>query len=76
MNLAPHVTVGSCGAGEGTLHQFRELGLDIDALEVVLLTHHHGDHIFGLPGLVAARYERQCDLGCASPHVVCRSELC
>ena len=56
-----------CGAGEGTMHQFRELGLDVGSLEVVMLTHHHGDHIFGLPGLIAARYERQLDLGCVFP---------
>eukprot|EP00892_Ulva_mutabilis_P000983 jgi/Ulvmu1/10886/UM007_0062.1 len=46
-------------AGEGTLTQFQAVGLDLTRLASVCITHHHGDHCFGLPALVQARHELQ-----------------
>lgn len=40
--------------GEGTQRQMRRQGLSFEALTTIFITHHHGDHIFGLPGLLAS----------------------
>ena len=37
--------------GEGTQRQFRKAKLNPCKLNKVLITHWHGDHVFGLPGL-------------------------
>ena len=37
--------------GEGTQLQFRKAGLNMNKITRILLTHRHGDHTFGLPGL-------------------------
>ncbi len=37
--------------GEGTQRQFRRAGLSISKITRILITHFHGDHTFGLPGL-------------------------
>lgn len=40
--------------GEGTQHQIlRSAGLSLGQLSRVFITHMHGDHLFGLPGLLA-----------------------
>jgi ribonuclease Z len=42
--------------GEGTQHQFlRVPHLKLNQIERVFFTHLHGDHLFGLPGLLASR---------------------
>jgi ribonuclease Z len=42
--------------GEGTQHQIlRAPGVRLSQLEHVWVTHLHGDHVFGLPGLLASR---------------------
>jgi ribonuclease Z len=38
--------------GEGTQRQFKIAGLNICKITRILLTHWHGDHVLGLPGLL------------------------
>ena len=40
--------------GEGTQHQFLRSDLRLSQLRRVFITHMHGDHVFGLPGLLAS----------------------
>ena len=47
--------------GEATQHQLMHAGLKASRIERVLITHLHGDHCYGLPGLLAciAIHERR-----------------
>ncbi|WP_320667074.1 ribonuclease Z [Prochlorococcus sp. MIT 1307] len=40
--------------GEGTQHQFLRSNLRLSQLRRVFISHMHGDHVFGLPGLLAS----------------------
>ncbi len=40
--------------GEGTQHQFLRSDLRLSQLRRVFISHMHGDHVFGLPGLLAS----------------------
>lgn len=40
--------------GEGTVNQLATAGLDVVLVSGIFVTHMHGDHIFGLPGLLRA----------------------
>jgi len=40
--------------GEGTQHRILNTNLSLNHLETICITHVHGDHCFGLPGLLAS----------------------
>ncbi len=40
--------------GEGTQHQFLKSDLRLSQLRRVFISHMHGDHVYGLPGLLAS----------------------
>ncbi|MBD2869821.1 ribonuclease Z [Paenibacillus arenilitoris] len=42
-------------AGEATQHQLLRTPLKLSKLEAVFVTHLHGDHLYGLPGLLSSR---------------------
>ncbi|WP_159883449.1 ribonuclease Z [Paenibacillus puerhi] len=41
--------------GEGTQHQILRAPVKVSKLEKLFITHLHGDHIYGLPGLMSSR---------------------
>ena len=50
LTCAGHTILFDCG--EGTQTQARKTGVSLMKGDVIALTHYHGDHIFGLPGLL------------------------
>lgn len=40
--------------GEATQHQLLNTSLSLNDLEIIFITHVHGDHCYGLPGLLAS----------------------
>lgn len=40
--------------GEGTQHQILHTSLSLNQLDTIFITHVHGDHCFGLPGLISS----------------------
>ncbi|MCX7729048.1 MAG: ribonuclease Z [Bacteroidia bacterium] len=56
-------------AGEGTQMQLRKYKLPFARTDVILISHLHGDHIFGLPGLLTSLslLQRQKELIIISP---------
>jgi len=49
---ARHWALVDCG--EGTQHQILRTGWSLHELGAVFITHMHGDHCYGLPGLLAS----------------------
>ena len=41
---------------EGTQQQLRKLGLKLQKIQFILISHLHGDHFFGLPGLLSTMH--------------------
>ena len=54
--IAVFLSYGSQGilfdCGEGTQRQFKIAGISITKVDKVLISHWHGDHVLGLPGLM------------------------
>ena len=55
LQLPQKATLWLFDCGEGTQHQALRSTLRISQLERIFITHLHGDHIFGLLGLLASR---------------------
>ncbi|MCY4632596.1 MAG: MBL fold metallo-hydrolase, partial [bacterium] len=45
-------------AGPATLFRLTEAGIDITRLAALVITHHHSDHLMGIPELVLTRWIR------------------
>ena len=56
LSQRPELWLFDCG--EGTQHQFLRSELKVSQLSRIFVTHMHGDHVFGLMGLLAS-----CGLG-------------
>lgn len=66
ITLAGHVLLLDCG--EGTQAAAKAAGVSLMKIDVIALTHYHGDHTYGLPGLLqsmgmAGRTEPVCIIG-------------
>ncbi|MBQ9473837.1 MAG: ribonuclease Z [Bacteroidales bacterium] len=54
------VNIGGCrlliDCGEGTQEQLRRYHQRMQAIEAIFISHLHGDHVFGLPGLLSSMH--------------------
>ncbi len=52
--------------GEGTQRQFKQKGIPLTKITKILISHWHGDHVFGLPGVMStlgsAEYEKTLEI--------------
>ena len=49
-----HSVLFDCG--EGTQSAARKAGVSLMKTDMIAITHYHGDHIFGVPGLLQTMY--------------------
>ncbi len=61
LTCAGHTVLFDCG--EGTQSAARKAGVSLMKADFIALTHYHGDHIFGLPGLL----QTMCSLDRTAP---------
>lgn len=54
LTCAGHTILFDCG--EGTQTSARKHGVSLLKIDLIALTHYHGDHIFGLPGLMQTMF--------------------
>jgi ribonuclease Z len=54
-------TIWMFDCGEATQHQVLHSPMRLTKLEKIFITHLHGDHIFGIPGLLASRSSQGAD---------------
>ena len=56
LNLEPFSnSIWLFDVGEGTQHQILHHSIKLGKVDHIFITHMHGDHIFGLPGLLTSR---------------------
>ncbi|MEC7118906.1 MAG: MBL fold metallo-hydrolase [Pseudomonadota bacterium] len=58
--------------GEGTQHQVLKTALSLNSLSTICITHVHGDHCYGLPGILASAGmgKRQAPLTVIAPRAI------
>ena len=64
-------TLVQVDAGPATLFRLTEAGVDITRLAALFITHHHSDHLMGLPELVLTRWIRNGVRPCAPLAIHC-----
>ena len=55
LNLEPYSNSIWLFDGRGTQHQILRHSIKLGKIDHIFITHMHGDHIFGLPGLLTSR---------------------
>ena len=64
-------TLVQADAGPATLFRLTEAGVDITRLAALVITHHHSDHLLGIPELVLTRWIRNGVRPCEALPIYC-----
>ncbi|MDE0669553.1 MAG: MBL fold metallo-hydrolase [bacterium] len=64
-------TLIQADAGPATLFRLTEAGVDITQLAALVITHHHSDHLMGIPELVLTRWIRNGARPCSPLPIHC-----